>query len=238
MTVNRGTMMVVALARLLRDGEVVFHGVASPIPMVATLLARRLHAPHLVYLNITGSVNPRPDDLPESTVDPRLLTGSVGRFSLAEAFDLASRGKLDTAFLSGVQIDQQGRINMSAIGDYERPKVRLPGGAGSAFLMETARRVLMWRTRHDPKTFVPRVSFATAAGRVERVVTPLCVFKMGPEGLEVEAIHPYSSPEEVRSQTGWELGVSAKTPYTAPPTGEELQALAQIDPQGVWGIEF
>lgn len=238
MTAERGAMMVVALARLLRDGEVVFHGVASPIPMVATLLARRLHAPHLVYLNITGSVNPRPAELPESTVDPRLLAGSVGRFSLAEAFDLAGRGKLDTAFLSGVQIDRLGRINMSAIGDYQRPKVRLPGGAGSAFLMETARRVLMWRTRHDPKTFVPEVSFVTAAGRVERVVTPLCVFKMGPEGLEVETIHPYSSPEEVQSMTGWDLGISARTPFAAPPTEEELKALKEIDPSGVWGIEF
>jgi len=238
LTAERGAMMVVALARLLRDGEVVFHGVASPIPMVATLLARRLHAPHLVYLNITGSVNPRPAELPESTVDPRLLAGSVGRFSLAEAFDLAGRGKLDTAFLSGVQIDRLGRINMSAIGDYQRPKVRLPGGAGSAFLMETARRVLMWRTRHDPKTFVPEVSFVTAAGRVERVVTPLCVFKMGPEGLEVETIHPYSSPEEVQSMTGWDLGISARTPFAAPPTEEELKALKEIDPSGVWGIEF
>ena len=35
------------------------------------------------------------------------------------------------AFLSGVQIDGEGRINMSVIGDYDRPKVRLPGGAGA-----------------------------------------------------------------------------------------------------------
>ena len=37
--------MAVALARLLRDGETVFFGVASPLPMVAALLAQRLHAP-------------------------------------------------------------------------------------------------------------------------------------------------------------------------------------------------
>ncbi|MCQ3980815.1 MAG: CoA-transferase, partial [Anaerolineae bacterium] len=49
-------MLPIALARLLRDGETVFHGVASPVPMVAILLAKRLHAPNLVYLNITGSI--------------------------------------------------------------------------------------------------------------------------------------------------------------------------------------
>jgi len=43
-------MMAVAMARLLRPGETVFHGVASPLPMVATLLAKRLYAPDLTYL--------------------------------------------------------------------------------------------------------------------------------------------------------------------------------------------
>ncbi len=72
-------LMVTALARLLRNGETVFHGVASPLPMVAILLARRLQAPDLVYLNITGSVDPRPERLPVSTVDPALLRGARGR---------------------------------------------------------------------------------------------------------------------------------------------------------------
>ena len=31
-------MMAVSMARLLHPGETVFHGVASPLPMVATLL--------------------------------------------------------------------------------------------------------------------------------------------------------------------------------------------------------
>src|SRR5260370_33205256 len=144
--------MGVALSRLLRDGERVFHGVASPLPMVAILLARATHAPSLVYLNITGSVDPTPRHLPRSTVDPALLEGTRSLITLADAFDLSARGELDTVFLSGMQIDARRRLNMSAIGDYDRPKVRLSGWAGSAFLMPTARRVLLWRTRHDPCT--------------------------------------------------------------------------------------
>src|SRR5215211_6253703 len=120
--------MVVALARLLRDGETVFFGVASPLPMVAALLAKRLHAPNLVILTIPGGVDPSPAALPVSTVDPRLLDGAAALVTLADIFDLAARGRLDTAFLGGVQIDQAGRINLSAIGDPRRPKVRLPGG--------------------------------------------------------------------------------------------------------------
>jgi glutaconate CoA-transferase subunit B len=101
-------MMAVAMARLLRDGETVFHGVASPLPMVATLLAKRLQAPNVVYLNITGSVDPEPERLPVSTVDPALLRGTRSLVTLTDLFDLAARGRLDVAFLSGAQIDQEG----------------------------------------------------------------------------------------------------------------------------------
>ena len=232
-------MMAVAMSRLLRDGELAFHGVASPLPMVAILLAKATHAPNLVYLNITGSIDPVPAHLPRSTVDPALLRGTRSIITLAEAFDLSARGELDTVFLSGVQIDARGRINMSAIGDYAHPKVRLPGGAGSAFLMSTANRILLWRTRHDPRTFVEQLPFVTGAGKVDRVVTPLCVFRRDPESghLVVESIHPYTTAREVAAQTGFALDAQ-DAPLTPPPTEQELAALERVDPAGVRRIEF
>jgi glutaconate CoA-transferase, subunit B len=231
-------MMVVSLARLLRDGETVFHGVASPLPMVAILVAKRLHAPNLIYLNITGSIDPRPDRLPVSTVDPSLLRGTRSLVTLTDLFDLSARGRLDTAFLSGVQIDRQGRINMSVIGDFARPKVRLPGGAGSAAIMPTARRTILWRTRHDPRSFVERLDFVTAAGNVDRVVTPLCVFQRRDGILEVESIHPGVTPEALRAATGFGIEVDGSTAVTPAPTEDELAALAEVDPTGVSGSEF
>src|SRR5918998_3299270 len=97
-------LMAVAMARLLRDGETVFHGVASPLPMVAILLAKRTHAPDLVYVNITGSVDPTPVRLPRSTVAPQPLAGTPVLLTLADVFDLSARGGLDTALLCCVQI--------------------------------------------------------------------------------------------------------------------------------------
>lgn len=231
-------MMAVAMARLLWDGETVFHGVASPLPMVATLLAKRLYAPHLVYLNITGSVDPTPARLPVSTVDPALLRGTRSLVTLTDLFDLAARGRLDVAFLSGAQIDGAGRINLSAIGDIARPKVRLPGGAGSAALMPTAKRVILWRTKHDRRAFVERLDFVTAAGNVDRVVTPLCVFVRRDGRLEVESIHPGVTAEQVRDQTGFAVTVDATTPLTMVPTAVELAALAALDPERVIASEF
>lgn len=230
--------MAVAIARRLRDGERVFHGVASPLPMVASLIAQRLHAPNLVYLNITGSSNPTPQSLPASTVDPRLLRETRSLVTLAELFDLSARGALDTVFLSGVQIDAQGRINMSAIGPYEHPKVRLPGGAGSAALMPTARRTILWRTKHDPRTFVEHMDFVTAAGNVDRVVTPLCVFRRVDGRLQVEEIYPYTTPDAVRAATGFAVDVDDTTTVAPEPTQAERAALDTVDPERIRLIEF
>lgn len=230
--------MAVSLSRLLRDGETVFFGVASPLPMVAALLAKRLHAPGLVILTIPGGVDPRPRQLPLSTVSPHLLAGATAQITLADIFDLAARGRLDTAFLGGVQIDQQGRINLSAIGDPRHPKVRLPGGAGSAALMPTARRTILWRTRHDARTFVEHLPFVTAAGNVDRVVTPLCVLRRVYGILQVESIHPSSSAEEVRESTGFPVEIGPETPITPSPTDAELTALGSLDPAGIVAAEF
>ena len=231
-------MMAVAMARLLRPGETVFHGVASPLPMIATLLAKHLHAPDLVSLNITGGVDATPERLPVSTVDPALLRGTRALVTLAELFDLSARGRLDVAFLSGVQIDGAGRINLSAIGPYERPTVRLPGGAGSAMLMPTARRVILWRTRHDPRTFVERLDFVTAAGNVDRVVTPLGIFVRREGRLAVESLHPGVTPDAFRAATGFPVEVAPESLVTIPPTPAEIAALRALDPDGVVRSEF
>jgi glutaconate CoA-transferase subunit B len=229
--------MAVAMARLLRDGERVFHGVASPLPMVAILLAKRLHAPGLVYLNITGSVDPRPAALPRSTVAPDLLAGTATLVTLADLFDLSARGGLDTAFLGGVQIDGQGRINMSVIGDFRRPKVKLPGGAGSALVLPTARRTILWRTQHTPRALVERVEFVTATGNVDRLVTPLCVFKMEPDGFALETVYPGITVEDVQAATGFRFRAPEQTPVLEP-TARELAALNAVDPARVRDIEF
>lgn len=239
-------MMPIAMARLLRDGETVFHGVASPLPMIAILVAKRLHAPNLIYLSIVGAPDPTPAHLPASTVDPALLEGAQSIITLTDIFDMSARGDLDVAFLGGVQIDRRGRINMSVIGErgvgpteaFHHPKVRLPGGAGSAAIMPTVGRTILWRTKHDRRTFVQRVPFVTAAGNVDRVVTPLCIFVRRGEELEVESIHPYSSPHEVREATEWPLDVDSATPVTPRPTDEELAALDAVDPDGIRKIEF
>ncbi|NPV91183.1 MAG: CoA-transferase [Firmicutes bacterium] len=231
-------MMVIALAREIKPGNTMFHGLASPVPMVACNLAKALHAPDSVYINIAGAVDPQPKELTKSTLDMNLALGSVAVFGLDELFDLSGAGRLDVVFLSGVQISQNGEINMSYIGGtFEQPKVRLPGGAGSASLTPTAKRALLWKTKHDKSGLVEKVAFCTARGNVDKVFTPLCTFKMVDGKLQVESVHPYSSLEEVKANTGWVIDQD-EVPFTPPPTEEELEVLNRVDPKGIRYAEF
>ena len=172
--------------------ETVFHGVSSHLPMVALLLAKRLHAPNAVHLNIAGGVDPqmaRQDSI--SSAGSSLWAHAGAAFTLSDVFDLSMRGGLDVAFLSGVQFDSKGGVNASLIGDWQQPRVRLPGGAGSAVLIPTARRAILWRTRHDRRTLVNQLDFLTARGNVSDLITPLCHFTMYEGEMLLKSIHPY-----------------------------------------------
>ncbi|MEY8351822.1 CoA-transferase [Lachnospiraceae bacterium 54-53] len=231
-------IMVCAMARMIPDGSRVFHGVSSHMPMIALLLAKELYAPGAVHLNIPGGVDPSPAGLQKYTsAGGKLLERSCAYFPLMDVFDLSMRGGLDLAFLSGIQFDLHGNVNASVIGDYHKPKVRMPGGAGSAVLIPTAKRAVIWRTKHDKRTFVNHVDFVTARGNVDRIVTPLCIFKMEKGELVLDSIHPTSSLEEVMENTGFPVKYSGIA-FTPLPTKDELHALMRIDPGDFRNIEF
>ncbi len=237
-TVRPGDMMAVCLSRLIRNGETVFHGVSSHLPMVAVLLARHTHAPEAVHLNIPGGVNPMEPALRAFTsAGEELYEPACAAFPLMDVFDLSMRGGLDVAFLSGVQFDREGRVNASVIGDYRRPKVRLPGGAGSAVLIPTAKRAVIWRTKHDRRTFAEKVDFVTAQGHVSDIVTPLCHFTMAEGKLIVGSVHPGHTLAEVAENTGFPVQYYEER-ETPPPTEEELAWLRRIDPRDLRSIEF
>jgi glutaconate CoA-transferase subunit B len=231
-------VMVCAIARMLKNGERIFHGVSSQLPMVAMKLSKALYAPEAVLLNIPGGVNPNSYRTSEySSAGEELWENSDANFPLEKIFDLSMRGGLDVAFLSGVQFDVKGNVNASVIGDYKKPKVRLPGGAGSAVLIPTAKKAIIWRTKHDPRTFVENVDFITTRGNLYKIVTPLCIFGYSNERLYLEAISPYTTIEEVKAKTGFKI-MENNVPTIEEPTKEELSALRRIDPKGVRYKEF
>ena len=106
-----------------------------------------------------------------------------------------------------------------------------------AVLIPTARRAIIWRTKHDKRTFTGKVDFVTARGNVSDIVTPLCVFTMHEGELILKSVHPTSSIEEVAANTGFPIRYFS-IEQTPPPTSEELRALREIDPMDYRSIEF
>lgn len=231
-------IMIVAISKLLNDREVVFHGVSSHIPMIAIMLAKSLHGKDITYLNIPGGVNPYSNSrLSYTSAGEDIYFNSECIFPLQEVFDLSMRGGLDVAFLSGVQFDKRGNVNASVIGNYFNPKVRLPGGAGSAVLIPTAKRAIIWRTKHDNRTFVDKVDFVTTRGNIDRIVTPMAVFKFDGNELDLEAISPLVSIEEVVENTGFKIS-TGNYKILKLPTDDEMRLIKEIDKRENRYLEF
>jgi glutaconate CoA-transferase, subunit B len=245
-------LMTINAARLLRDSDVVFVGVG--LPNLACNLARRTHAPNLYMIYEAGVIGARPARLPLSIGDPTLVSGAAAVCSMYDVFTCyLQRGNVDVGFLGGAQIDRFGNINATVIGDYEHPKVRLPGSGGSQEISAWANRCYIM-TPHQKRRFPERVDFQTSAGFCyqdqkraaagvrgagpQAVVTNLGILEpdVSQDGeLILTALHPGVTVEQVQENTGWPLRTAAELRRTEPPTGEELRILREeLDPEKIY----
>jgi len=237
-------MMAAAIIREIKEGDVVFHGLASPTPMVAMKAAKAL-GKDFCYVTLSNGVDHDWSRAPycASTLTENTYTGSVACLGLDCIFDLYCSGKGDIAFLSCLQMDKEGRIAMSYLGgDYDHPKLRGPGGAGSATLIPVTPRTIIWKAGHDKRIFVERVDFATTAPAPDKlftVITTLCIFRKQPgeKYLKLDCIFPYATVEEVKENTGWEIE-ETQVPVMALPTAEELAAIRKVDINNILAYEF
>lgn len=225
--------IVTNLARFIRPHEITFSGVNSALPMLACLLAKKAYEFKFTYINVAGGVDPSPSKVPISSSDPVLAEGTRAIFANEDFYDLCTRGKMDLCFLGAAQIDGLGRTNVSCIGDWHAPRVRLPGGGGGAVMLPTARRSCTWRTEHSTRTLVENLDFITAAGGMHGVVTPIAVFTKVNNRLALASWHPQSSLDEVKARTGFSFD-SAGAVATSPPTEAELKGLRALDPDGAF----
>lgn len=241
---GRPEMMVTALMREIQEGDVVFHGLASPTPMVA-MKAAKAFGKEFTYVTLSDGVDHdwRVPPTTASTLTYNTYVDSVATFGLEEIFDLFASGKGDIAFLSCLAMDKEGRIAMSVLGsDYDHPKLRGPGGAGSATLVPVTPRTIIWKCNHDKRTFVEHVDFATTKPDINKnftLVTPLCIFRkpIGEKYLKLDCIFPYTTIDEVKENTAWVID-ETEVPIVEPPTEEELAAIKRIDPYNIRAFEF
>jgi glutaconate CoA-transferase subunit B len=223
-------MMAVEAARRLRDGAVCFVGIG--LPSVAANLARATHAPGCVLIYESGTIGAKPTRLPLSIGDGELADTADAVVSVPEMFAYwLQGGRIDVGFLGAAQIDRHGNLNSTVIGDYARPKVRLPGGGGAPEIARCCRDVFIL-LRQTPRAFVERLDFRSSVGdRVSVVVTDLGVLEPDAETRELTLarLHPGVTVDEARAQTGWSLRVADDLGVTDPPTDSELEALRMLD---------
>ena len=222
--------MICAAAAELRDSDVVFVGIG--LPSLACNLARATHAPGVVLIYESGTIDTRPARIPLSIGDPALVTGAAMVTPMADVFQFVlQRGHIDVGFLGAAQIDRAGNINTTVIGSYEKPKVRLPGSGGAAEIAAHARRVLVVMTL-DRRAFPATVDFITSSGtRVSRVITDKCIFDRSPDGgdLVLSALFDGVTVENVRSNVGWDLRVAPSIGTVPPPSAATLDALRSLE---------
>jgi glutaconate CoA-transferase subunit B len=216
-------LMAVLIAREVRDRETTAVGTLSPIAAAGVLLARARHASHGMFLFYKS--------------DYQRDTWWPFRHGSKEFYDFAQRGRLDLFFVSAAQIDADGNINLNLIGDPAHPLVRLPGGAGTPMLWAMVRRVIVFKTDHSTRAFVPRVDFITCPGTpppgtkprggLDKIITPLAVFGFNRDcqRLELAAVTPNHSLEEVQAHTGFPLTIRRPLVEVPAPSLDELSTL-------------
>jgi glutaconate CoA-transferase, subunit B len=244
-------LMTVNAARLLRDNDVVFVGVG--LPNLACNLARRTHAPNLVMIYEAGVIGAQPARLPLSIGDPTLVSGAAAVCSMYDIFAFyLQRGYVDVGFMGGAQVDRFGNINATVIGDYDHPKVRLPGSGGAMEIAAWANRCYIL-TPHQKRRFPEHVDFCTSVGFLsggeqarinahlrgggpQAVVTDLGIMQPNNQGeLILTALHPGATLEQARANTGWDLQTSETVAVTDPPSEAELSILRHdLDPEGIY----
>ncbi len=216
MTHSREELMICVLARMIEGQRNVATGTASPIPAAAALLVQAL----------SGGAT-RASLLGSQVHNPFNDGGS-------EIHDRAGQGRIDVFFLGGGQIDGSGNINLVGTGDYPEIDTRFPGSFGSGFLYFMIPRVILFRAEHSRRVFVPEVDFISAPGaspdNVYRrggpyaLVTNLCVFAYDRERrrFRLDSLHPGTTLDEVRDNTGFDFDRPDDAPATPPPEPERI----------------
>jgi glutaconate CoA-transferase subunit B len=244
MEYSSSEMMTIAAARALRNDDICFVGIG--LPSAACNLARLTHAPGLTLVYESGTLETKPSVLPLSIGDGELCQTALTTVSVPEMFQYwLQGGRISVGFLGGAQIDRFGNLNSTVIGDYSRPKVRLPGSGGATEIATGCQRIYIVM-RHDPRAFVAKLDFITSlghgpTGRERRlmgiptegpalVVTDLCMMKPDPDtkAFEVVSLHPGVERERVRQSTGWEIAFAEQVDQTPPPDSRELDALRDL----------
>ncbi|MCK7574919.1 MAG: hypothetical protein MZV65_02865 [Chromatiales bacterium] len=253
---TRQEMMAIATGREIRDGELAIFGVG--LSMLAGFFAQAHHATRVRAMTEGGVYGATPvGGLPWGIECNRLAANAVSFTNAIDALGcLVASGRCDVGIIGAAQVDRFGNVNTTGIwgGDigpvYRPPKTRLTGAGGANDIATGCKRFLIM-VSHESKRFVERLDYLTSPGYLDggdarerlglvgggpsAIITTLGILRPDPATREfvLDACFPFSSVEEIRDQTAWDLKISPNVQIVPEPTADELAALRRVDETGM-----
>jgi glutaconate CoA-transferase subunit B len=237
-------MMTVVASRALDNDDVCFVGIGAP--SAACNLARLTRCPDITLIYESGTIATKPDVLPLSIGDGELCETALNTVPVVEMFRYwLQGGRITKGFLGAAQIDKFANINTTVVGDYHKPKVRLPGGGGAPEIATSCGEILI-TMKQTRRGFVDKIDFFTSFGFGEggdhrqrlgitttgptKIMTDLCMMEPDADSKEfmVTSIHPGVTRDQLIEATGWPLNFAANVAETQPPSDDELQVLRDL----------
>ncbi|MFH1032892.1 MAG: CoA-transferase [Pseudomonadota bacterium] len=254
---TRQEFMAIATGRELKDGELAIFGVG--LSMLAGYFAKLNHAPHLRAFTEGGIFGSTPvGGLPWGIECTRLSANATSFTGALDALGfLVASGRCDVAIIGAAQIDKFGNVNTTGIwqnppwraGRYDPPRVRLNGSGGANDIAVGAKRFIIMAA-HEKKRFAERVDYISSPGYLDggdartragfigggpsAIITTLGILRPDPLSKEfyLDAYFPFSSVEEIRDHTGWQLRVAPQVGVVPEPSDQELENLRAVDSTG------
>jgi acyl CoA:acetate/3-ketoacid CoA transferase beta subunit len=242
-TITRAEICAVACADVWRDAGEIMISPFGTVPTLGARIAKLTFSPDIVLTD--GDAALMVGAPPLGTPAGELVREAAMPYRTV--FEVVWSGRRHVMMMAS-QIDRTGNQNLSAIGDWAKPKVQLVGVRGAPG-NSVNHPTSYWVPDHTVRTFVPQVDVvsgvgyerAAAAGPgatryhdIRVVVSNLGTFDFEtPERvMRLRSVHPGVSVDDMRAATGFELVVPDEVPESRLPTPEELHLLREVlDPR-------
>lgn len=235
-----------AAAKYCESGMNVFVGVG--LSLLPAQLAQRTFAPDVTIIYEGGSIGSKAVGRVPWGIDDTVI--QVNAECQADVLStlgwLCQSGRVDLSYLGAAQVDKYGNLNTTMRGtDHTRPVARVSGsGGGHDLAVGSKRFVVIMNHRED--RIVEKVDYRTSPGFCEggrtrwdvwglsgggpaAIFTDLAVLKPNPVTyeLEIAEVYPFTTIEEVKKRTGFDIRVADNFKVTDIPTDEEIRIIRE-----------
>lgn len=237
--------------RYCEDGANTFVGVG--LSLLPAQLAQKTFAPDITIIYEGGSIGSTPvGRVPAGVDDTVIMVNAECQTDLVTTLGfLAQTGRVDLTVLGAAQADKYGNLNSTLHGDFCKPTARVSGSGGAHDLAVGSKKFIVIMN-HGKDRITEKLNYRTSPGFCEggrtrwdvwnmsgggpaAIITDLAVLMPNPITYEMEIaeVHPFTTIEEVKSKTGYDIKVADGVKATPLPTEEEIKIIReQLDVAG------